>query len=464
MPATNGFRISQHLDQNGLLELQEAWPERYPVLLESVASPSAIGRYDLLFALPGERLEQDRDGELHGVVGPSGAAGFLDAFDDWWRRERCNQTTRGLPFCGGWFIYLGYEVAGEIEPSLVLPSSRHLRAMAWRMRGVVARDRASGEVFVDAEPPQGRELQAQVAADLQGIADARPPQGDDRPAEPESCLSGGIDEQDPAVFLDGVRATLDAIARGDVYQANLSRPWQGRLAPGVTESTVYRRLRAANPAPFAAIAHLAGFSILSSSPERLIRIKNGIASTRPIAGTRPRGHDAHSDDSLRQELQLNEKERAEHIMLVDLERNDLGRICKAGTVIVDELMTIESYAHVHHIVSNVSGELLPGVTPGKAIRAVFPGGTITGCPKVRCMELLAAFERSPRDAYTGSMGYVGLDGSLDLNILIRTLLIQDGRVEFRTGGGIVADSTPEAELAETRAKARGLLRALGAAE
>jgi anthranilate synthase component 1 len=158
---------------------------------------------------------------------------------------------------------------------------------------------------------------------------------------------------------------------------------------------------------------------------------------------------------------LNEKERAEHVMLVDLERNDLGRICLGGTVHVDEFMTIESYATVHHIVSNVRGELRADVTPGEAIAAVFPGGTITGCPKVRCMELLGELEGAPRDAYTGSMGYLGRDGSLDLNILIRTLAVRDGAIEFRTGAGIVADSHPEAELEETRAKARGLLRALG---
>jgi anthranilate synthase component 1 len=205
---------------------------------------------------------------------------------------------------------------------------------------------------------------------------------------------------------------------------------------------------------------LAGFEVLSSSPERLLQVRDGIASTRPIAGTRPRGANRNTDESLARELVLNEKERAEHVMLVDLERNDLGRVCRAGTVEVDEFMTVESYAHVHHIVSNVRGELRPGTTPGQAIAAVFPGGTITGCPKVRCMQLLAEYEQEPRDAYTGSMGYLGLDGSMDLNILIRTLTVEGREVRFRTGAGIVADSRPEAELEETRAKARGLLRAL----
>jgi anthranilate synthase component 1 len=201
---------------------------------------------------------------------------------------------------------------------------------------------------------------------------------------------------------------------------------------------------------------------LSSSPERLVELRDGIASTRPIAGTRPRGADSGRDQALREELRLDAKEQAEHVMLVDLERNDLGRICEAGTVQVDEYMTIESYAHVHHIVSNVRGRLRAGVTPGQAIAAVFPGGTITGCPKVRCMQLLAQFELEPRDAYTGSFGFLDRQGRLDLNILIRTLTVVGRELGFRTGAGIVADSNPEAELRETRAKALGLLRALGA--
>ena len=160
------------------------------------------------------------------------------------------------------------------------------------------------------------------------------------------------------------------------------------------------------------------------------------------------------------ELIANPKERAEHVMLIDLERNDLGRICEPGSVEVDEMMVIESYAHVHHIVSNVRGRLRAGITPGSALRAVFPGGTITGCPKVRCMEIIAELETSPRGAYTGSFGYLNRDGSMDLNILIRTMVLHGTRLRLRAGAGIVADSEPEAELDETRAKARGLLEAL----
>jgi anthranilate synthase component 1 len=206
-----------------------------------------------------------------------------------------------------------------------------------------------------------------------------------------------------------------------------------------------------------------GRAVLSSSPERLIKIQRGMVSTRPIAGTYPRSNDPGQDRAWSRELLAHPKERAEHVMLIDLERNDLGRVCQPGSMQVSELMALESYRHVHHIVSEVRGKLRADVTPGQVIRAVFPGGTITGCPKVRCMQIIAELEQAPRGAYTGSMGYLNRDGSMDLNILIRTM-VQDGRhVRLRAGAGVVADSNPERELAETRAKARGMLAALGAA-
>ncbi|MGA7825426.1 MAG: chorismate-binding protein, partial [Steroidobacteraceae bacterium] len=191
------------------------------------------------------------------------------------------------------------------------------------------------------------------------------------------------------------------------------------------------------------------------------RIEGRRVDTRPIAGTRPRSRLPSADAAEMSALAAHPKERAEHIMLIDLERNDLGRVCEAGSVRVDELMSIESYAHVHHIVSNVGGVLRSEITPIGALRAVFPGGTITGCPKFRCMQIIAELEGVGRGAYTGSLGYLTRDGRLDVNILIRSMALADRRVEFRAGAGIVADSDPERELEETRAKARGLLRAFG---
>jgi anthranilate synthase component 1 len=441
------------LPEDVLPALHARFPDHYPVLLESVGGDAPLGRYDVLLALPGERLTQLPDGKLAGRTG--GLAGrFLAALDAWWQAERAPPgTPENVPFSGGWFLYLGYELAAEIEPTLRLPRPAGARAVAWRMRGAVIRDRVTGTMSCHAESGDAGALRRQVAAHL---ADAGTV-----PAAATPLLRGEVTEEAPGTFLRGVAALLDAIGRGDVYQANLSRGWYATLGAGATAADLYLRLRSANPAPFAGIAALPGITLLSSSPERLLQIRAGVASTRPIAGTRPRGHTSAADDSLKRDLVLNEKERAEHVMLVDLERNDLGRICRGGSVRVDEFMTIETYATVHHIVSNVRGEVRPGITPGQAIAAVFPGGTITGCPKVRCMQLLADLEGTPRDAYTGSMGYLGVDGSLDLNILIRTLTVAGDRIEFRTGAGIVADSNPAAELEETRAKAAGLLRALG---
>jgi anthranilate synthase component 1 len=444
-----------------LLALHERFPDRYPVLLESVSGAEALGRHDLLFALPGEKLVQRPDGTLAGEAPvASGSRRFLDALDRWFSLcSPSGATGEGGGedsdlFTSGWFLYLGYELAAEVEPTLHLAESRLPRAIAWRMRGAILRDRQTGAVRVAAETPaEAQRLREQLQTDLKSLTQA--PQ-DVAPAP----LAVDLEEAEPREFLVGVEQIKDAIARGDVYQANLSRGWKASLGAGATPAKLYRALRAANPAPFAALARLEGFSVLSSSPERLLQVRAGIASTRPIAGTRPRGRDAAADASLKSELVLNEKERAEHVMLVDLERNDLGRICRAGTVQVDEYMTVETYATVHHIVSNVRGVLRDDVTPGRAIAAVFPGGTITGCPKVRCMEILAALEGGPRDAYTGSLGYLDARGAMDLNILIRTLTVYRDTVEFRTGAGIVADSEPAAELAETRAKAHGLLRAL----
>jgi len=272
-----------------------------------------------------------------------------------------------------------------------------------------------------------------------------------------------IAEDEPQRFLDGVARIHEYLRAGDTFQVNLSREWRAAFAEAPTPANVYAQLRCANPAPFAGLLQWGGWAIASSSPERLVEIRGDIAQTRPIAGTRARH--AGDDDAARiAELIGHAKERAEHVMLIDLERNDLGRICIPGSVVVDELMAVESYAHVHHIVSNVCGRLRAGITPAQAIRAVFPGGTITGAPKVRTMEIIAELEQCSRGAYTGALGYLNLDGDMDLNILIRTMELQGNEARFRAGAGIVTDSIAERELAETRHKARGLLRALGVVE
>lgn len=438
-----------------LLALAAAHPQRYPGLLESVARGNARARHDILFAFPQAALRLDAIGAVRDAVGNCIGERFLDSLDQAWRAER---TTRDgsldLPFRGGWLLYLGYELAQEIEPSLRLPPSRDAAvpiALALRCPAAILVDHERDRTLLVAEAGRDDLLDA-MRSDLEAA----------QAFAPTPPVVNALDEDAPRDFLDGVARVHEHLRAGDVFQVNLSREWRARCVSPPPPAALYHALRRANPAPFAGLLQHEGWAVASSSPERLIEIYGERVQTRPIAGTRPRF--AGDDDVARvRELVGHPKERAEHVMLIDLERNDLGRICVPGSIAVDEIMQVESYAHVHHIVSNVRGRLREDVTPGEAIRAVFPGGTITGCPKVRCMQIIADIEGVGRGAYTGSFGYLNRDGDLDLNILIRTLSLHGGGIRFRAGAGIVADSDAARELDETRAKARGLLRALGSA-
>ena len=435
-----------------LLAPAAAFPERYPALLESVTRGSAHARYDILFAFPQNTLTLASDGHVRDASGQVRTGGFLDALDAAWRAERVSHgDDDGLPFHGGWVLLLAYELAAEIEPTLHLRYSEHLPvALAVRCPAAIIVDHLRDCTILVAEAEQASLLEA-MEADLAVTPFIAPL------AIPET-----VEEDEPFLFLEGVERIHEHLHAGDVFQANLSRAWRARFAEAPAAASLYGALRRANPAPFAGLLQYNGWAIVSSSPERLVEVRRGMAQTRPIAGTRPRI--AGDDDLARiRELSAHPKERAEHVMLIDLERNDLGRVCRAGSVEVNELMVVESYAHVHHIVSNVRGHLREGVTPGQVIAATFPGGTITGCPKVRCMEIIAALEDAPRGAYTGALGYLDRNGDLDLNILIRTLTLNGDQVSLRAGAGIVADSVAIKELDETRAKARGMLRALGMA-
>jgi len=266
-----------------------------------------------------------------------------------------------------------------------------------------------------------------------------------------------------AQYKQAVQQVKAYIVAGDVFQANIARFWHMPFEVSKL-GALYDRLRRVNPAPFSSFARIESVAgslcLISASPERLFRMHaDGRVDTRPIAGTRRRA-EGDKDDALRAEMLLSEKERAEHIMLVDLERNDLGRVCKPGTVEVNERLIVEQYATVQHIVSNVRGVLEAGHDVVDLFRAMFPGGTITGCPKVRCMEIIHELENNARGPYTGGLGYIAWDGSADMNILIRTFWHHEGELCWAAGAGIVADSDPEHELVETGHKAEGLLRAL----
>lgn len=435
------------------LALHRAHPAEFPVLLETTAEGDSRAGWDILFAYPQRSLLAYAD-RVEFSDGTRASGDFLSVLGRWFAGERRGESPSPWPFAGGWFLYLGYEMAREIEPrlALTLPPITQPIACAMRVPAALLRDRGTGAVYAVAEASATAlldRLRAAVDTDVTPFA------------RELFTAPTPVHEEDPARFLEGVARIKNYIDAGDVFQVNLSRLWQGTLQSGVTPADVYRRLRNANPAPFSGVAMMPGLALASSSPERLVCVRDGWVETRPIAGTRPRGTSAADDVAQWQALLRHPKERAEHIMLIDLERNDLGRVCQVGTVEVNEQMVVESYRHVHHIVSNVRGRLRADVSPDEVIRAVFPGGTITGCPKVRCMEIIAELEQAPRGPYTGAMGYLKSNGEMDLNILIRTAWFRDQQWFVRAGAGIVADSIAEAELTETRAKARGVLSAFG---
>jgi anthranilate synthase component 1 len=434
-------------------------PDRYPVFFDSAAS-GPLARFSMLAGEPVASLVRDADGKLSATHRGIVSGGFLDNLEAWYRSESAAMPAgaqKPLPFLGGWFVYLGYEVAAEIEPRVRMPrADTPYSAFALRVETFAVHDLTTDRVYAVSQYGDAA-AHAQLVRDL--VSAHASPAAD--PVQPPMLAS--LAEEPEQLFLARVRAAQEYIAAGDIYQANLSRRWQLRLRDPDAAEHVYNALRQANPAPFAASVKWNGWSIFSSSPERLLRITGREISTRPIAGTRARHGSPEQDRRDTAELVAHPKERAEHIMLIDLERNDLGRVCEAGSVTVDEYMVTESYAHVHHIVSNVRGQLRADRSPIDALRALFPGGTITGCPKVRCMQIIAALEGEGRGAYTGSLGWLGTDGDADFNILIRTLTLRGDAIELRAGAGIVADSVPLKELEETRAKARGLLRAFAEA-
>ena len=444
----------RHLNQlHDLLALHHVNPQRYPFFLQSTAKinaeDSSSASYDILFAFPEDNIRLDHSNK--------DSLKFFNVLDQQWQAARENKSQQSfLPFSGGWFLYLAYELAGQVEPSLNLPSSGDGLPVAYAVRipAAIIIDHVEGKTFCVVE--SGREeLLESLLADIEQTQNEL-----SITTKPLYKNQVELSEDDSNDYIAGVSKIKQYIIDGDVFQVNLSRSWQGKLPAYESPVQIYQQLCQQNPAPFAGLALIDDVAIISSSPERLVRVTEGFVETRPIAGTRPRSHVKGEDAVLQEELMAHPKERAEHIMLIDLERNDLGRVCVPGTVVVDELMNLESYAHVHHIVSNVSGQLRENVTPGQVLRAVFPGGTITGCPKVRCMEIIAELEGTGRGAYTGSMGYLNHDGSMDMNILIRTIVQRGEMINFRAGAGIVADSSPELELEETRAKARGLLLAI----
>ncbi|MFZ5641217.1 MAG: anthranilate synthase component I [Bacillota bacterium] len=441
------------------------------VLLESGKGTENLARYTLLgfrpcltFRSRGYRSEITAEGETEIIEGDpyETLQGVL---------ARCPvRKYPGLPkFYGGAMGYFSYdfgryfeELPELTEDDLALPESYFLF-----MDRVICLDHFEKniKIIVNKKCTAGQnpaEIYRAAAAETEAIARAlraKPPAAapdieDHRLQHSLQPVCNMTKEQ----FEGMVVKAKEYIRAGDIFQANLSIRVGNRISAHPFE--LYKVLREVNPSPYMSFIDFGDMHIVSSSPELLVRVKGDLAETRPIAGTRRRGLDREEDLALARELVSNEKERAEHIMLVDLERNDLGRVCRYGTVEVNELMVIEEYSHVMHIVSNVRGRLAPGRDCFDLFKACFPGGTITGAPKIRSMEIIEELEPTRRGPYTGSIGFLGYDDEMEMNIVIRTLVIKDGMAYVQAGAGIVADSVPEREYFESMKKAEALLRAI----
>ena len=432
---------------------------RHAFLLESVVGGERLARYSFLGRDPEATIVAHGRGVLvHDAAGTREEAKSLFAA----LRERLATKAAevpGLPrFTGGAVGYLGYDAVRLFEriPDRHAPSTLPLASFAF-YRSLVAFDHVAQRLVLIAHAAPGRRGAYEAAVDrLETMeADLRRPAP---PPDPALGTSDGGELQGGAAYQDAVRKAKEYIGIGDIFQVVLSR--QAAVPCEVDPFAVYRALRMVNPSPYMYFLRDGDTSVAGASPEMLVRVENGQVETRPIAGTRPRGQSPEEDDRLAAELLADAKERAEHLMLVDLGRNDLGRVCRFGSVSVPEFMKIERYSHVAHIVSSVTGELAVGKDALDALAATFPAGTLSGAPKIRAMEIIDELEPARRGLYGGGIGYVDLRGNLDFCITIRTVVLRDGRAFVQAGAGIVADSDPEAEERETEAKAGAVFEAL----
>jgi len=408
----------------------------FALLLDGAAEPQGRGRYSYLCVRPRQVL-RGGDAPFRRLAEALGA-----------KRE----PLPGLPpFQGGAAGLFAYDLGWQVErlPEHQ-PDDLGLPRLAVGLFDCIAVwDHAEGRAWVVGPPDQAEALKAE----LEGASGLPPLDW--------SLTARFTPDQSPADYRAAIRRVIDYIHAGDIFQANLSQRFQADLPDGLSPFMLYRRLRALSPAPFAAYLGLAGDALLSASPERFLALDGqGRVEARPIKGTRPRGGSAGEDFFWAEQLRNSEKDRAENLMIVDLMRNDLSRVCSIGSVRVPELFTVERFASVHHLVSAVEGALRPGLTACDLLAATFPPGSITRAPKVRAMEIIAELEPVRRGPVFGAVGWIGWDGRMDANVAIRTMTIAKGKVAVRAGGGIVAESDPLAEYEETLLKAGAMLRSL----
>jgi para-aminobenzoate synthetase component I len=430
-------------------------------LFDSALRHDQLGRYSFLGVDPFARLEADRAGvRLNGadIAGdPFDVVGALCA------RYRIEPAPGLPPFQTGLAGYFGYGLRHHVEH---VPT--HARAdIAWPdlILGlydlVLAVDHVEGRAWLLASgypetTPQARRERAEARI---GWARERLRHAPQTSPELSWAIAAKPDLRQ-SEFEHAVRRAIDYIEAGDIYQANITQRFRAKLPSGFDRLSLYQALRMRNPATFGAYLDFGATGILSSSPERFLKLADGKVETRPIKGTRPRGRGIAEDQALAAELLASAKDRAENLMIVDLLRNDISRVCRVGSVKAPTLFGLESYATVHHLVSVVAGELAQGRSAVDLLRACFPGGSVTGAPKIRAMEIIAELEPTARGPYCGSIGYLSADGGMDSNIVIRTYCIHGQDLTFQVGGGIVADSEPHAEYEESLAKAKALIEVL----
>jgi para-aminobenzoate synthetase component I len=448
------------------------------LLLDSASAGSGVpdgrtlGRYSFLSADPTAVVRSKGN-----VVQVLEAGAWRDTGGDalevarGWLREMESEAAPGLPpFQCGVAGYIGYDYGAVLER---LPPTRYddlalPDVVLGRYDWVIAWDHTAGAAWlISRGAPERRRMVRERLASVESRAARQPPGPEPWPRgapAPAYASDAAADLGLRSTFthrgyLDAVAKVREYIVAGDIFQANLSQRFQAPLREQPFD--LYRRLRRRNPAPFAAYLALDGVTVLSASPERFLRLDpDGQVETRPIKGTRPRGLGPMHDAALGRALAESVKDRAENVMIVDLLRNDLSRVCRPGSVRVPELFALEQHPTVHHLVSTVLGDLERGADAVDLVRAAFPGGSITGAPKVRAMEIIAELEPSRRGVYCGSIGYLSATGAMDTSIVIRTFVLRDGELYFQAGGGIVADSDPELEYRETLDKAAGLIATL----
>ncbi len=451
---------------------------RTSFLLESVEGEEKVARFSflgsrprLLFTSRGRQVEiQERFGDTRLRVRRYQAE--RDPLDELARLMKGFRAASvpGLPrFCGGLVGYLGYNVVRFLEriPAHPQDSLEIPDLMMMLTESMVIFDHAKHKMLLVVNAfPQGRPAAAvyrACAAQIRAMAkQLRSPVHRRAPVVRRRRSARVRSNVSKADFLRMVNRAKRDIRSGEIIQAVLSQRFERPVRSGPLD--VYRALRSLNPSPYMYLLRFGSLCLVGSSPEMLVRCEDGQIETRPIAGTRPRGRTAQDDERLIHQLVNSPKERAEHLMLVDLGRNDLGRVARIGSVSAPELMAIEKYSHVMHLVSSIRARLRPGKNAFDVLRAAFPAGTVTGAPKVRAMEIIAELERDDRGPYAGAVGYVSFSGNLDTCITIRTILMKDGRAYVQAGAGIVADSNPRREYQETINKAKGCLAALELAD